>query len=58
MLLKPPEDHVDMTEDEPLWVCKSMHMHIGMHIIMSIIIPRSISRSWDAYVFRAFISLA
>ena len=27
-----------MTEDEPLWVCKSMHMHIGMHIIMSIII--------------------
>ena len=38
MLLKPPEDHVDMTEDEPLWVCKSMHMHIGMHIIMSIII--------------------
>ena len=26
-----------MTEDEPLWVCKSMHMHIGMHIIMSII---------------------
>lgn len=27
-----------MTEDEPLWVCERMHMHIGMHIIMSIII--------------------
>lgn len=26
-----------MTEDDPLWVCESMHMHIGMHI-MSIII--------------------
>lgn len=26
-----------MIEDEPLWVCESMHMHIGMHI-MSIII--------------------
>lgn len=26
-----------MTEDEPLWVCERMHMHIGMHIIMSII---------------------
>ncbi len=26
-----------MTEDEPLWVRERMHMHIGMHIIMSII---------------------